>query len=350
MATKLQTEWGVPGNDEAATTLTFHAKDGAVMSYEAEEPPADLYSPPESATTESLITNIAHEGLASVQAQHIKAYNDIGYLVVRNTLSAEEVRAALDTIDTYCREQETPFYTACEKFQEELKANPDPDRGARGEDGPGIQFEAKAAGLGRNERGQFVRKLKNFHVVNEKEPLGNIGRDAEMQKFLGKLINGDENEAMDIFQSSALLKPALVGREKPWHQDHAYFNVDIEKSKTGGPTNLVGIWIALDKATVENGCMHVIANKHKESIIHFQRRDWQICDKEVYQLGDIVPVVLNPGDMLVFSSLTPHGTPPNKSSKTRRAVQFHFLPKDTKKNTTEARLSMFGKEGKGVEC
>lgn len=72
-----------------------------------------------------------------------------------------------------------------------------------------------------------------------------------MQKFLGKLINGDENEAMDIFQSSALLKPALVGREKPWypvyyesksvistnkkfrHQDHAYFNVDIEKSKTG---------------------------------------------------------------------------------------------------------------------
>lgn len=64
-------------------------------------------------------------------------------------------------------------------------------RGARGEDGyeklsesrcacnsfyrPGIQFEAKAAGLGRNERGQFVRKLKNFHVVTEKEPLGNIG-------------------------------------------------------------------------------------------------------------------------------------------------------------------------------
>ena len=33
-------------------------------------------------------------------------------------------------------------------------------------------------------------------------------------------------QPLEFFQSTALLKPPRVGREKPWHQDHAYFDVD----------------------------------------------------------------------------------------------------------------------------
>ena len=54
----------------------------------------------------------------------------------------------------------------------------------------------------------------------------------------------------------ALLKPPR-GREKPWHQDHAYFNLPLD-------TPIVGVWIALDEATPENGCMHVIPGSHRE--------------------------------------------------------------------------------------
>ena len=47
------------------------------------------------------------------------------------------------------------------------------------------------------------------------------------------------------------------GREKPWHQDKAFFEIDVTSP-------VVGVWIALDEATPDNGCMHVIPGSHLE--------------------------------------------------------------------------------------
>ena len=44
-----------------------------------------------------------------------------------------------------------------------------------------------------------------------------------------------------LFQDQALIKPPLIGREKPFHQDNAYFNLPSD-------TTVVGVWIALDEA------------------------------------------------------------------------------------------------------
>ena len=38
----------------------------------------------------------------------------------------------------------------------------------------------------------------------------------------------------------------------------------------------------------------------------------------------VVPVVLNPGDALLFHGETAHYTPPNVSSTRRRSLQFHY--------------------------
>jgi hypothetical protein len=93
-----------------------------------------------------------------------------------------------------------------------------------------------------------------------------------------------------MFQDMALLKPPMLGREKPWHQDHAYFDYPLG-------TPIVGVWIALDEATVENGCMQFLPGQHRDPIIHFQRRDWQICDSTI--LGrESVAAPLKPGGIL----------------------------------------------------
>ena len=42
----------------------------------------------------------------------------------------------------------------------------------------------------------------------------------------------------ELFQDQALLKPPLIGREKPWHQDSAYFNLPPESL-------VVSVWIEL---------------------------------------------------------------------------------------------------------
>src|SRR5262249_652002 len=135
----------------------------------------------------------------------------------------------------------------------------------------------------------------------------------------------------------------LVGREKPWHQDMAYFSLP-----PGTP--VVGVWIALDEATVENGCMHVLAGGHRSGPRpHFQRRDWQICDTEMQDMK-AVAVPLPPGGCLFFDGLLPHGTPHNHSPLRRRALQFHYQPANTPTLSREERLALFGGEERGLSC
>ena len=160
----------------------------------------------------------------------------------------------------------------------------------------------------------------------------------------------DTGDGLEVFQSTALLKPP-GGREKPWHQDHAYFNLPVQRSASGAPTDVVGAWLALDPADEGNGCMYVQPGRQQPEL-HWQQRDWQLCDAAVFAAGKAatLAVPLRPGSVLLFSSLLPHGTPPNRSERRRRALQWHFAPRCGPRVPDAERQSKFGSAGKGVEC
>ena len=110
------------------------------------------------------------------------------------------------------------------------------------------------------------------------------------------------------------------------------------------------MWIALDEAAYENGCMHVIPGSHNEGPIpHVRRRDWQICDSHVARARDVV-VPLAPGSALFFDGLLHHGTPENRTATRRRALQFHYLRPDAITTSDAERLLTFGPEGADAEC
>lgn len=91
-------------------------------------------------------------------------------------------------------------------------------------------------------------------------------------------------------------------------------------------TAIVGVWIALNAATVVNGCMRLLAGAHRDGPKpHFMRHDWQICDDQIVGRRHLV-APMEPGDVLLFSSKLPHGTPTNHTNQKRWAVQFHFAP------------------------
>jgi phytanoyl-CoA hydroxylase len=120
-----------------------------------------------------------------------------------------------------------------------------------------------------------------------------------------------------LFQDMALVKPPFIGSEKPWHQDNAYFSV-APLSAT------IGCWIALDAATIENGCMHVLPGRHNlHPMEHYHGFDCQIVENNLTG-GQAVPVEITPGGAMFFGGLLPHQTPPNASPLRRRALQFHY--------------------------
>ncbi len=110
----------------------------------------------------------------------------------------------------------------------------------------------------------------------------------------------------------------LLGEDAPvLLQDMAYFS-------WGPPDKIIGVWIALDAATSENGCMHVLPGTHLEGERpHFQVRDCQLADEAVEVERDVF-VPLAPGGALFFHSLLHHGTPPNTSPNRRWALQYHY--------------------------
>jgi ectoine hydroxylase-related dioxygenase (phytanoyl-CoA dioxygenase family) len=131
--------------------------------------------------------------------------------------------------------------------------------------------------------------------------------------------------------------------EKPWHQDTAYFDY----LPLGG---IVGVWIALDAATVENGCMQVIPATHLGGPVpHFHVRDCQLADDGV-QVDRAVVVPLAPGGVLFFSGLLHHGTPPNLSGDRRRAFQCHYAAAECRNMTMEEHAELFNEGGAYAGC
>lgn len=256
------------------------------------------------------------DSFSSIDEAIFEQYGELGFISVANAFSPEKIEAARIAIV-------------------ELVNSPIPE-------GTELQFEGEAKDilhrLKPEEKQDYVRKFMWFSHLNQATM--DIMFDPALIAVVESILGGES----EMFQDMALLKPPGFGREKPWHQDHAYFNIPRG-------TKVVGVWIALDETFPENGCMHFIPGGHKEGPVpHWNRRDWQICDSDVLGKTGQVATPLPAGGCLIFDGLTPHGTPTNRSKARRRALQYHYVLKGTPRITTAERIEMFGPGGEDVTC
>lgn len=182
-----------------------------------------------------------------------------------------------------------------------------------------------------------VRKV--FYFVQLEPRLAKIAALPRLASLLDQLIEPGHR----MIQDMALVKPPFHGSEKPWHQDTAYF----DWTPLGG---IIGVWIALDAATVENGCMQVIPGTHLEGPTpHFHIRDCQLGDERVQVAREVV-IPLKPGGVLLFSGLLHHGTPPNATPDRRRALQFHYAAANCRNMTFQEHAALFTEGGAYAGC
>lgn len=280
-------------------------------------------------------------GFEAVDDAALAQYASLGYLHIKDAYSAAEVeagRAELEAMalaaDPQCK---AVFY---EGLLRRHLAMEGPARMGDGvERGTSFTMGETATELPAVDpelRARHVRKFMGF--VEHHPPLRALAEKPPLALLIERLIGGRRR----IYQDMALVKPP-GGREKPWHQDHAYFNFPLD-------TPIVGIWIPFGEVTPENGCMHVLAGAHLGGPqIHFMRRDWQICDTEI-PVSSQTAVPMAAGDVLLFDAKLPHGTPANRTQAMRWAVQYHFVPENARRTDDQMRLEAFGAEGKDVTC
>ena len=104
---------------------------------------------------------------------------------------------------------------------------------------------------------------------------------------------------------------------------------------------ILGVWIALDDAGPENGCMHVIPGGHREGgFKHHHGSDCEI-NPELLDVSQATAVPVRAGGAMFFYGMLPHETPPNRSAHRRRALQFHFRGAGTRIVDEEAYDRLF---------
>jgi phytanoyl-CoA hydroxylase len=262
-----------------------------------------LYPPGKIATPIRLEERIAEPEL--------RFYREQGYLAVENFLGEAEIEEAKAAIMDIITAERSPVKIQFTRPKEELKTP--------------------------EEKEWAIRKVYQF--VEHDERLRAVAFHAKLLSWTRQLLG----EAAKLAQDQALLKPPFGGGEKPWHQDMAYGNLAYDKA-------VIGAWIALDDAGLDNGCMHVIPRSHMEGgTPHYAVRDWQICDTNV-AVDKAVAVPLKPGGVLLFHGLLHHGTPFNFSSKRRRSLQFHYAPVSAEKLAPGEYKRLFTNAMTGAEC
>ena len=112
---------------------------------------------------------------------------------------------------------------------------------------------------------------------------------------------------------------------QPWHQDECFI-----------PTrdrSLTAVWIALDDATVENGCLWVLPGSHRRGVLYPAREQHDPrfdCSIEAYDFPyadeDAVPVEIPAGTALIFNGYLLHRSLENSGRHGyRRALANHYM-------------------------
>ena len=111
---------------------------------------------------------------------------------------------------------------------------------------------------------------------------------------------------------------------QPWHQDSYYFPFDPD-----GGRPIAGVWLAVTEATLENGCLHVLPGSQREAVhehVPDRRPGANLGYVEIidHDMSGAVPVLMRPGDLLVFDSHLMHRSTDNVSDGIRAAMVYHY--------------------------
>jgi phytanoyl-CoA hydroxylase len=169
---------------------------------------------------------------------------------------------------------------------------------------------------------------KIFKLHRDHEVFRDFAIRDDVTRIVADLIAPD----IDVFLSQFIFKtPGAWGQ--PWHQDSYYFPFTP-------PRPVVGVWLAVTEATLENGCLHVLPGSHAEPIhehIPDRRPNANYGYVEIvdYDMSASEPVLMQPGDLLVFDSHLMHRSTDNTSDGIRGAMVYHYAAAGTHDHTMD---------------
>lgn len=165
-------------------------------------------------------------------------------------------------------------------------------------------------------KGQSINKIG--HALHELDPTFHaFGSSARMKGLLKDL---GYKQPVPV-QSTFIFKQPRIGGQVSVHQDATFLYTN--------PPTVIGLWVALEDATKENGCLWSLPGSHKEGQPRrrFVRDEKGKLDfdkpSDDFDLSEFVPLECKAGTMIAIHALNQHYSADNHSSKSRCAYILH---------------------------
>lgn len=131
---------------------------------------------------------------------------------------------------------------------------------------------------------------------------------------------------IQLYWDQTVYKRPEGKREFPWHQDNGYAPTD--------PVHYLTCWVAMNDATLENGCIWVLPKSHQQGVVPHQRTDIGL---QCYFGEDPgIPVPIPAGSVVAFQSTLFHRSGSNQSSGMRKAYVVQYSVEGMSNPTTGA--------------
>jgi len=226
----------------------------------------------------------------TITEENVLFYHDHGYLIAPGLLSPKETEAL--------RKETAAIF-----------------KGMRG------NIEGLIGGDASMADEEVLKKYVAIHFPHKISPaIREFLFHEEVVNILGELIGPN----VKCMQSMLFVKaPGKAGQS--WHQDEFYI-----------PTrdrSLVGAWIAIDDATVENGCLWIIPGSNRRGYImpRTANKDDNYADIDTVDVSGfpeetILPVEVKSGSVVFFNGYTLHSSLRNKTrDHFRMALVNHYM-------------------------
>src|SRR4028119_1203185 len=178
------------------------------------------------------------------------------------------------------------------------------------------RLESSPKGTGGDYYSQVFAQC--IRLADTHEGMRDIMLDPRLGELAGTLA---QVEGIRIWHDQALIKPPY-GNPTSWHLDNPYWSFDSQSS--------ISIWVALDDATLQNGCMWYIPGSHLEATcenagIGANMRDlFKIYPQWLEREAVAAPA--KAGSAVLHNGLVAHGAGTNMTPRPRRAMTCAFMP------------------------
>jgi phytanoyl-CoA hydroxylase len=265
-------------------------------------------------------------GIPVMNSSHKHHYQENGYMVFEKIIPLEEISqlkaAAVQIVDDFDIDQHRTVFTTTDR-----------DSGRDDyffDSAENIHCFLEEGAL--DKRGHLIRPArlainKVGHAMHDLHPVFN--RFCRLPLF-GKILRAIGYQAPLLWQTMYIFKQPHIGGEVRWHQDGSYLISDM-------PT-VTGIWIAIEDANRDNGCLWVQPGGHRSPLREIYQVDWQRREGRLTDLdptpwpdiNDALAVEVPAGSVVIFHDHMPHYSSQNHSEHSRHAFTMHVAEQSSR--------------------